>query len=55
MKRKGDKRLLVVEKPKRRLDFLLNVVLKPAASITYSPSPQTACVPLVPAGCGNQE
>lgn len=29
MKRKGNKRVLVAPEPKRRLDFLLNMVLKP--------------------------
>ncbi len=35
MKRKGNKRVLVVAEPKRRLDFLLNMVLKPAELNKY--------------------
>lgn len=54
IKWKGNKRLLVAE-PKRRLDFLLNMVLKPAASNKYSPSLWTACVPLAPVVYSDKE
>lgn len=38
MKRMGNKRVPVVAEAKRRLDFLLDMVLKPAALDRYSAS-----------------